>query len=134
MSDIDYQLHGSVALITINRADRMNSLDFAANDSLVEAWRQFEGNDDLRVAVVTGAGDKAFCAGADLKTYTMDFATRPAPEFRQRFTQALIENPHVASTLEVLDIAGRPAALQEWLSGLPSSDWPPLAAAVSLGL
>ena len=32
------------------------------------------------------SGDKAFCAGADLKTYTMDFATRPAPEFRQRFT------------------------------------------------
>ena len=86
MRDIKYEQDGPVALITINRADRMNSLDFAANDSLVEAWRQFEANDELRVAVVTGAGDKAFCAGADLKTYTMDFATRPAPEFRQRFT------------------------------------------------
>ena len=39
-----------------------------------------------RVAVVTGAGTQAFCAGADLKTYTMDFARRPAPEFRRRFT------------------------------------------------
>jgi hypothetical protein len=55
-------------------------------------------------------------------------AVRP-DEFRQRFTQALVANPHLASTLEVLDIAGRPAVLQELLSGLPSSDWPPLAAA-----
>ncbi|MDA3922235.1 MAG: enoyl-CoA hydratase-related protein [Salinisphaera sp.] len=38
------------------------------------------------IAVVTGAGDQAFCAGADLKTYTMNFATRPAPEFRSRYT------------------------------------------------
>ena len=86
MSDIKYEHHGPVALIIIDRADRMNSLDFAANDALVEVWRQFDANKDLRVAVVTGAGDKAFCAGADLKTYTMDFANRPAPEFRQRFT------------------------------------------------
>ena len=86
MSDIKYEQYGPVALITINRADRMNSLDFAANDALVEVWRQFEADNDLRVAVVTGAGEKAFCAGADLKTYTMDFATCAAPEFRQRFT------------------------------------------------
>jgi enoyl-CoA hydratase/carnithine racemase len=86
VSDIKYEQHGPVALITINRADRMNSLDFAANDLLVEAWQRFEKDDAARVAVVTGAGDKAFCAGADLKTYTIDFATRPAPEFRQRFT------------------------------------------------
>jgi enoyl-CoA hydratase/carnithine racemase len=86
VSDIKYEPHGPVVLITINRADRMNSLDFAANDLLVEAWQRFEKDDAARVAVVTGAGDKAFCAGADLKTYTIDFATRPAPEFRERFT------------------------------------------------
>jgi enoyl-CoA hydratase/carnithine racemase len=86
VSDINYEQHGPVVLVTINRADRMNSLDFAANDLLVEAWQRFEKDDAARVAVVTGAGDKAFCAGADLKTYTIDFATRPAPEFRQRFT------------------------------------------------
>jgi chromosome segregation ATPase len=55
-------------------------------------------------------------------------AVRP-DEFRQRFTQAMVPNPHVAATLEVLDIAGRPAVLQELLSGLASGDWPPLAAA-----
>jgi enoyl-CoA hydratase/carnithine racemase len=86
MSDIRYEKHGRVRLITIDRPAKMNSLDFEANDRLVAAWREFDADDDAYVAVVTGAGDKAFCAGADLKTYTMDFARRPAPEFRRRFT------------------------------------------------
>ena len=86
MTDIRYEKHGRVRLITIDRPAKMNSLDFAANDRLVAAWREFDADDDAWVAVVTGAGDAAFCAGADLKTYTMDFARRPAPEFRRRFT------------------------------------------------
>src|SRR5919206_1074322 len=64
----------------------MNSLDFAANDALAAAWREFDADDDARVAVITGAGNDAFCAGADLKTYTMAYANTPAPEFRRRFT------------------------------------------------
>jgi enoyl-CoA hydratase/carnithine racemase len=86
MTDIRYERHGRVRLVTIDRAPKMNSLDFEANDRLVEAWREFDADDDAYVAVVTGAGSQAFCAGADLKTYTMDFARRPAPEFRRRFT------------------------------------------------
>lgn len=86
MSDIRYEKHGRVRLITIDRPAKMNSLDFVANDELVAAWRAFDEDDDAFVAVVTGAGETAFCAGADLKTYTMDFARRPAPEFRARFT------------------------------------------------
>jgi chromosome segregation ATPase len=50
-------------------------------------------------------------------------------EFRQRFAAlAAVRHPHILATLEVLEINGRPAALQEWLNGLPSSEWPPLAA------
>ena len=86
MSDIRCEKFGRVRLITINRPAKMNSLDFAANDELVAAWREFDADDEAFVGVVTGAGAQAFCAGADLKTYTMDFARRPAPEFRQRFT------------------------------------------------
>lgn len=85
-TDIQYEKRGPVRLITINRASRMNSLDFAASDAMVEAWRAFADDPDARVAVITGAGDKAFCAGADLKTYTMSFAGLPAPEFRRRYT------------------------------------------------
>jgi hypothetical protein len=50
-------------------------------------------------------------------------------EFRQRFAAlAAVRHSHLAATLEVLEVNGRPAALQEWLSGLPSTDWPALAA------
>jgi enoyl-CoA hydratase/carnithine racemase len=86
MADIAYEKHGAVRLITINRADKMNSLDFAANEALIDIWRTFDQDDDARVAVITGAGDKAFCAGADLKTYTLNFAQAAAPEFRSKYT------------------------------------------------
>src|SRR5262249_59136605 len=47
----------------------------------------------------------------------------------QRFAAAAaVQHRHVAATQEVLEVGGRPAALQEWLTGLPSSDWPTLAA------
>jgi serine/threonine protein kinase len=50
-------------------------------------------------------------------------------EYRQRFAQAVrVQHPHVAATLEVLEVASRPAVLQELLIGLPSTDWPALAA------
>lgn len=59
----------------------------------------------------------------------MEDAVRP-DEFRQRFAAvAAVQQVHIAATLELLEIAGRPAVLQEWLTGLPSSDWPALAAA-----
>jgi hypothetical protein len=48
-------------------------------------------------------------------------------EFRQRFGQARLDHPNLAQTLEVLDIAGRPAVLQEWVTGLSCPEWPPLA-------
>jgi enoyl-CoA hydratase/carnithine racemase len=87
MANILWEDHGPVRLITINRPDQMNSLDFAANAELVDAWRAFAADPNARVAVITGVGEKAFCAGADLKTYTMNFAQRPGHEFRVQFTE-----------------------------------------------
>jgi enoyl-CoA hydratase/carnithine racemase len=84
--DIRVDRHGAVRLITINRPDKMNSLDFAANETLVSAFREFDADADARVAVVTGTGEKSFCAGADLKTYTMAFANQPAQDFRVNAT------------------------------------------------
>jgi len=63
-----------------------------------------------------------------LSEVEMQDAVHP-DEFRQRFAAvAAVSHPHLAATLEVLEIADRPAVLQEWLTGLPSGDWPPLAA------
>lgn len=53
-----------------------------------------------------------------------------AAEFRSRFAAAMaVRHDNIAATMEVLDIQGRPAVLQEWTMGLASTDWPPTAAA-----
>jgi enoyl-CoA hydratase/carnithine racemase len=102
--DISLERIGHVALITINRPDVMNSLDFAANDLLVATWQEFARVAELRVAVITGSGSQAFCAGADLKTYTMNYATTPAPEFHAKYTQGpgfggITRNLHIAKPI-----------------------------------
>ena len=56
-----------VARVTIDRAERMNAVDDATADELEAAWRRVEGAPDIRAVVLTGAGDEAFSAGADLK-------------------------------------------------------------------
>jgi enoyl-CoA hydratase/carnithine racemase len=61
---------GPLAFITLNRPEAMNALDFESNDALVSLWEEYRDDDDLRAAVITGAGDRAFCSGADLKAYT----------------------------------------------------------------
>ena len=65
-SAVTYARDGMVAIITINRPERMNRLDAEIVDGLHDRWVQFMGDDAVRVAVITGAG-KAFSAGADLK-------------------------------------------------------------------
>ena len=67
MSKILYDTSGTVARITINRPEAMNAFDLETARLLGERLRQFDADPVLRVAILTGAGDKAFCAGADLK-------------------------------------------------------------------
>lgn len=56
-----------IAIITINRPDTRNALSADVRDGLRAAWARFEADDGARIAILTGAGDKAFCAGGDLK-------------------------------------------------------------------
>jgi enoyl-CoA hydratase/carnithine racemase len=56
-----------IAIITLNRPDQRNALGKDIRDGLFAAWDRFERDPALRVAILTGAGDKAFCAGGDLK-------------------------------------------------------------------
>jgi enoyl-CoA hydratase len=56
-----------IAVITINRPEQRNCLSKEVRDGLFAAWDRFERDPALRVAILTGAGDKAFCAGGDLK-------------------------------------------------------------------
>jgi enoyl-CoA hydratase len=56
-----------IAIITINRPDTRNALSRDVREGLFAAWDRFERDAQLRIAILTGAGDKAFCAGGDLK-------------------------------------------------------------------
>lgn len=56
-----------IAIITINRPESRNCLSQEVRDGLFAAWERFENDSALRVAILTGAGEKAFCAGGDLK-------------------------------------------------------------------
>ena len=56
-----------IAIITLNRPEQRNALGRDIREGLFAAWDRFERDPALRVAILTGAGDKAFCAGGDLK-------------------------------------------------------------------
>ena len=67
MSVVLFEKRGKIAFVTINRPEAMNALDGDVQAGLTQAWRDIDSNPDLFVAVLSGAGDKAFSAGADLK-------------------------------------------------------------------
>ena len=67
VTKILYETKGSVAKITINRPEAMNAFDLETARVMAERLQEFDADAALRVAIITGAGDKAFCAGADLK-------------------------------------------------------------------
>jgi len=64
---VTYERSGAAAVLTIDRQERRNAVDGPTADELAEGYRRFTEDDEARVLVLTGAGDVAFCAGADLK-------------------------------------------------------------------
>jgi enoyl-CoA hydratase len=66
-SQIAYEERDGIRIIRFNRPEVMNCIGPVAHAELVEAWNRFRTDEDAKVAIITGTGDKAFCAGADLK-------------------------------------------------------------------
>src|SRR5260370_8759561 len=62
-----YDVCEQVATISLNRPEGMNSLDPVTLNELNDAFQRANEDDDVRVVVLTGAGDRAFCSGSDLK-------------------------------------------------------------------
>ena len=73
MAVVEYEKEGRIAIITLNRPDALNALSAQLRQELNEAMADFRDNNDLWVAIITGAGDRAFSAGADIKEF------RPGP-------------------------------------------------------
>ncbi|MBS0366887.1 MAG: enoyl-CoA hydratase/isomerase family protein [Proteobacteria bacterium] len=64
---IRYHMHGPAAVITIDRPHSRNAINAEVRAGLQAAWQRFEADATARVAILTGAGERAFCAGMDLK-------------------------------------------------------------------
>src|SRR5262245_53843636 len=56
----------AIAILTLNRPAKRNAIDFALGEALIEAIRTLDADDAIRVLVLTGSGEQAFCAGADM--------------------------------------------------------------------
>lgn len=69
---------GGVAILTLNRPDKMNAFTGKMMFEMIDAFDKTDANDDIRAVIVTGAGDRAFCAGADLSegAKTFDYEAR----------------------------------------------------------
>ncbi len=62
MAEVVYEKRDRIGYVTLNRPEALNALDDELNDALWDVWADFNADDSVDVAIVTGAG-KAFCAG-----------------------------------------------------------------------
>jgi crotonobetainyl-CoA hydratase len=80
---VSFTVDSHVARVTIDRPDRMNAVDQATEKELIHIWERIERDDAIRVVVLTGAGNRAFCTGADMKAGSgmtgLDYWAAPRP-------------------------------------------------------
>jgi enoyl-CoA hydratase/carnithine racemase len=76
MDSVIYEIKDKIAYVTINRPQALNACDQPTYDRLAEVWKNFRDNDDAWIAIITGMGERAFCAGSDIK---LNFSDVPHP-------------------------------------------------------
>jgi enoyl-CoA hydratase/E-phenylitaconyl-CoA hydratase len=67
MEKVLFEARGQVAYVTYNRPERLNACDAETYALLAQLWRRFDADPTLRVAILSGSGERAFCAGSDIK-------------------------------------------------------------------
>src|ERR1700730_5834451 len=94
---VRYERCDAAAILTIDRPERRNAVAGATAVALKAGYEQFVADDEARVLVLTGAGDVAFCAGADLKAIDTFGPRLGAPEGRLGFTRLTSPKPTIAA-------------------------------------
>jgi enoyl-CoA hydratase/carnithine racemase len=99
MTDVvSYRVTNGVAWLTIERPEARNALSAAVREGLFAGTRRFNSDDTAKVMVLTGAGDKAFCAGGDLKEMADTALTVPPPDFMPQFGRNIdVPKPTIAA-------------------------------------
>lgn len=70
-----FEIRGPIAIVTLNRPESANSLNTQMHRDVVPMWDEINTNDDIKVGIVTGAGDRAFCAGRDLREFVSTYGS-----------------------------------------------------------
>jgi enoyl-CoA hydratase len=91
---VRYERRGAAAVLTIDRPQRRNAVDAAAARGLRQGFDRFEADEGARVLVLTGAGEEAFCAGADLKALDLDVDDPAGP---MGFSRLAASKPTIAA-------------------------------------
>ena len=99
MSDpVRYEVVRGVAWLTIDRPEARNALSQAVREGLFDGVRRFNSDDQAAVLVLTGAGDRAFCAGGDLKEMASTSLQVPPPDFLPQFGRNIeVPKPTIAA-------------------------------------
>ena len=100
MSDaVRYDLHDDgIAVITIDRPEQRNCLSREVREGLRAAWARFEGDADAKIAILTGSGEKAFCAGGDLKEMVeTGLKVPPRDMFPVPYENIVLSKPTIAA-------------------------------------
>jgi enoyl-CoA hydratase/carnithine racemase len=78
--ELQVERHGRVLVVTIDRQGRMNALSQEVHDDLLATWTGLASDPSVRAIVITGAGDRAFCTGMDLKAFAERGGPRPVKD------------------------------------------------------
>jgi enoyl-CoA hydratase len=95
--EVRYERHGTAAVLVIDRPERRNAVDGPTAEGLADAYRRFAADEDARVLVLTGEGDEAFCAGADLKAIDTLGPRMADPAGPLGFTRLTPSKPTIAA-------------------------------------
>lgn len=80
MPELIYEKKGHTAYITINRPEALNSLNYEVRKSLIDTWEEINKDPDVFSVIITGAGDRSFSSGADVKEVDRVRATDPGAD------------------------------------------------------
>jgi enoyl-CoA hydratase len=94
---VRYERSGAAAVLTIDRPERRNAIDGPTAEALHDGFRAFVDDDGARVLIVTGAGEEAFCAGADLKAIETLGGRLDSAEGPLGFTRLAAPKPTIAA-------------------------------------
>lgn len=72
LGSVNYETKGKIAILTLDEPGKLNALSTGIREGILDGLKKVDADDNVRVAIITGNGDKAFCAGADISGFNFD--------------------------------------------------------------